>query len=210
MADGWMDPAEAERIGNAWRIEQIEAAQIAQELSATEEAAARALLAYTSSFAVICMGHPNINDARAACMSSAVLQKDFERLDGLRHKLWLARKNFSDTTMPIAMRILADDGMGESELRLMKKLLEEAISAMARALNPDRENDMRVTKLAELLIELRAEVIGSYTVQNEREHYAFARAFMNSLTAEIPTHKPAPAPRKFTDAELDARLNALV
>jgi hypothetical protein len=210
MVDGWMDPAEAERIGNAWRIEQIEVAQIAQELSATAEAAARALLAYTCTFAVICSAHSHIDAARAACLSSAVLKRDFERLDGLRHKLWLARKNFSDTTMPIAMRILADDGLDKSELSIMKKMLEEAISAMARALNPDSENDIRVTKLAELLIELRAEVTGTYSVQNERESYAFARGLMNSLTAEIPPPKPAPAPRKFTDAELDARLNALV
>jgi hypothetical protein len=179
-------------MGTAWMLDETYTA----ELEATAHAAAHALLACASGLWI----------AAGTGVVPTTVENDFIRMEHLLRKLFMARKNFSDTTKPMALDMLRLDGASDEVIALADKLISTVISGYARALMADHETEMKVTRLAEGLIELRAEA-GNYTIEEEASDYSFARSFFYGL------RKPAGAPTltaKMSDGELNARLNAIV
>jgi hypothetical protein len=163
-----------------------------QELEATIEAAAHALLQWASDVWLLVTECPSPEAAIDAALASPVLSNDLMRVERLRQKLWQARVNLSETVLPTALSILRADGASEEIISFITKVLKTLIAGYSAALDQVMKNQRRVTVLAETMIALRAEV-GDYTVEDELSDYGYAQTWVYSLRPRKPAQPEAPA-----------------
>jgi hypothetical protein len=194
-----MDPSTANLIANAWRDDNL-----ASALSAT----GHALFALTASMVDLAQAYGETGFVMPD--TTPELTERYSRLHRLCARLReLGVEDVAGAAVFSSMDFAETDDEGARQLLL--KLVKTTMLGYLRAEAVGEADAQRVTRLAEALIGVRAEM-GDYSVEEERHDYAFAEGFVDGLrrdSAKAGT-RVEPPKRTMSDAELDAMLAELV